>query len=161
MLFRSEDFVWGDPNFEWYYGGIITVDRRFPAKGLRFDFLQVDITNAYTNIVNSDVIGTADVDSVTKSITLSGITKWPTQAVDYYIYLEQDNYVKGYKITARTDSTLVVQDILNTLTTSTQKWQIKGYKKDEVMNLVGLSISWAATSRSFDTFNTGEEGGLG
>lgn len=161
FVWGDEDFVWGDPNFEWYYGGIITVDRRFPAKGLRFDFLQVDITNAYTNIVNSDVIGTADVDSVTKSITLSGITKWPTQAVDYYIYLEQDNYVKGYKITARTDSTLVVQDILNTLTTSTQKWQIKGYKKDEVMNLVGLSISWAATSRSFDTFNTGEEGGLG
>ena len=158
----DEDFVWGDPNFEWYYGGIISVDRRFPAKGLRFNFLQIDLSNAFINIVNSDLYGLADVDATLKTVTLQDAANsdWPAQAVDYFIYLEQDNYQHGYLITGRTADTITIYDPTNTLQTTAQKWQIKGYKKGEVLNLVGYSISYAETSRSYDTYNQGDSGEL-
>jgi hypothetical protein len=162
FVWGDDDFVWGDPDFVWYYGGILSVDRRFPAKGLRFNYLQIDLTNAFTNIVNSDLLGTATVDATADTITTSSPTVlWPAKAVDYYIYLEQDNYTKGYKIIFRTDNVLTVDDsAVPTLIDGVQRWQIKGYKKGEVVNVVGFSVSWANTSRSFDTYNTSEAGSL-
>lgn len=162
FIWGDEDFIWGDPNFVWYYGGIVSIDRRFPAKGLRFNFLQIDLSNAYINIINSDLYGLVDVDAGLKTITLQDAvnSNWPTQAVDYYIYLEQDNFTHPYLITDRTDDTLVVYDPTNTLQTSAQRFQIKGYKKDEVLNLVGYSISYAESARSYDTYNQGESGDL-
>lgn len=161
FVWGDEDFVWGDPNFAWYYGGIISVDRRFPARGLRFNYLQLDFKNAFINIVNSDLLGIGTVDGATNTITLVNVTNsWPAQAVDYYIYLEQDNYTKGYKVLGRTASALTLEDTLDTLVNSNQRWQLRGYKKGEVFNLVGYSLSWANISRSFDTFNQGDSGGL-
>jgi hypothetical protein len=162
FVWGDDDFVWGDPNFVWYYGGILSIDRRFPAKGLRFNYLQVDLTNAFTNIANSDLLGTATVDATLDTITTSAPTVlWPAQAVDYFIFLEQDNFLKPYKIIFRTDNVLTVDDsAVPTLVDGVQRWQIKGYKKGEVINVVGYSISWADTSRSFDTYNQGDSGSL-
>lgn len=158
----DEEFVWGDPNCVWYYGGTLEVDRRFPAGGLRFNYLQIEITNDFTNIVNSDLNGNAVVNSTLKTVTLvdSVDTDWPSQAVDYYILFESDNYTRQYKVIARTADTLTVEDGANTLLDGTFKWQMKGYKKGEVINLVGLNISWALISRSYDTYNKGDDGGL-
>lgn len=161
FVWGDDDFVWGDPEFTWYYGGILSIDRRFPAKGLRFNYLQIDLTNAFTNIANSDLLQTATVDATTKMITTASVDIfWPSKAEDYFIYLEQDNYQKGYKILLRTDNVITVDDGAGTLVDGVQRWQIKGYKKGEVVNIVGFSVSWADTSRSFDTYNTSESGAL-
>lgn len=161
FIWGGEDYIWGDPDFVWYYGGVVSVDRRFPAKGLRFNYLQIDIKAGFTNIVNSDIIATATIDSVAKTITLDDLTKkWPSQAVDYIIELEHNNFTEQYLITDRTDTVLTVNDPLNNLIDGSYRWRIKGYKKGEKINLVGMSISWAPTSRSHDTFNTSESGDL-
>jgi hypothetical protein len=158
----DEDFVWGDPDFVWYYGGTIEVDRRFPAKGLRFNYIQIEITNSFSNILNSDVQGNCIVSGALNTATLVDTVNgdWPSQSVDYFLYLEHDNYQRAYKIISRTDDTIVVQDVNNTLMDGEWKWQIKGYRKNEILNLVGVSISWAALTRSHDTGNAGDLGGL-
>lgn len=158
----DEEFIWGASDFVWYYGGTIEVDRRFPAKGLRFNYLQIEVTNEFTNIVNSDLMGECVIDSVAKTATLVDAANgdWPSQGVDYYIYLEHDGYTNSFLITNRIDDVLTLSDSANRLQSGTWKWQIKGYRKNEVLNLVGASISWAPLTRSHDTFNTGEKGGL-
>jgi hypothetical protein len=157
----DEEFIWGDPLFRWVYGGSIEIDRRFPAKGLRYNYLQLRIENDYTNITNSDLKGAATVDAVAKTMVLNTIGKtFGDNSVDYYVYLEQDLYLKPYKILAVSGNTVTLEDVANTLVSGSWKWQIKGYRKDERINLLGYSISWAYTSRSNDTYNTGEAGSL-
>jgi hypothetical protein len=158
----DEDFVWGDPDFIWYYGGTIELDRRFPAKGLRYNFLQLEMTNDFTNILNSDLAGLVTINGTANTATLVNAASgdWPSQAVDYVLYLENDNYTRGYKITSRSNDTVVLEDVNNALADGNWKFQLKGYKKNEIINLLGYSISWALTSRSYDTFNQGDSGGL-
>lgn len=161
FLWGDEEFVWGDPSFKWGAAGTIEVDRRFPSPGLRFNYLQMEITNDYSNIVNSDTRGLAALNNSLNTATLiTASASWPTQSVDYYLYLEHDNFTKGYKVLSRTSTTLTLEDIDNTLPTGNYRWQLKGYRKGEALNLVGYSISWAPLSRSHDTFNTGDSGGL-
>ena len=159
----DDEFIWGSSEFVWYYGGTIEVDRRFPARGLRFNYLQLEITNDFTNIVNSDIMGEVVIDASANTATLvdTSDNPWPSQAVDYYLTLEHDGYETEYLVTARTDSVLTLQDVNNTLRDGTWAWQLKGYRKGEVLNLIGYSISWASLTRSHDTYNVGDNGGLG
>lgn len=158
----DDEFIWGDPDFAWYYGGMIEVDRRFPAKGLRFNYLQVEITNDFTNVINSNLLGTASVDAGLKTCTLTDVVNgdWPLAAVDYYIYFENDQYTKGFKVLSRGPDTLVLEDLNNELVSGTYKWQLKGYKKGEILNLTGYSISWALLTRTHDMYNKGDNGGI-
>ena len=158
----DEDFVWGNPEFSWYYGGTIELDRRFPAGGLRFNYLQLLITNDFTNILNSDLAGNVIVSGALNTATLVNAASgdWPTQAVDYFLYLEHDNYQRAYKVIQRSDDTITLEDVNNTLADGTWKFQLKGYKKNEIVNLLGYSVSWALTSRSYDTYNNGDSGGI-
>lgn len=158
----DDEFVWGNPDFVWYYGGTVEVDRRFPAKGLRFNYLQLELTNDFTNIINSDLMGLAAINPTLNTATLVDAVNgdWPLQAVDYFLYLEHDNYARGYKVLSRGPDTLVLEDVSNTLISGNFKWQIKGYRKGEVLNLVGCSISWAPLSRSHDTYNVSDGGKL-
>ena len=163
FIWGDEDFYWGNPDFSWFYGGTIEVDRRFPAGGLRFNYLQIEITNDYTNIINSDAAGLATVNSTAKTAVLVGAATvdWPSQVVDYYISFESDGFLKEYKVTGRPDdNTIALEDIDGTLPNGNYRWQLKGYRKREIMNLLGYSISWALLTRSHDTFNTGESGDL-
>jgi hypothetical protein len=155
----DEDFVWGNPAFSWFYGGITTSDRRMPAKGLRFNYLQFELSNDYTVIRNSDVWGNALIDNATKTATIIvSPNTWPIHAVDYYLYLEQDNFLNAYKIVDRTDTVIILENPTGTFIDGSQRWEIKGYKKAEVVQLAGVSISYADISRSYDTFNQGDDG---
>ena len=119
-------------------------------------------TNDYTVISNSDTYGLGTVDNLTNTVTLvnAATQDWHLQAVDYYIYLEQDGFVNAWLITARTADTITIDDLTNVLINGDQRWEIKGYKKEEVVNLVGLSISYAEISRSYDTYDAGTDGEL-
>jgi hypothetical protein len=161
FMWGDDEFYWGNPLCTWSYGGLIESDRRLPSGGLRFDYLQLELTNSFTNIVNSDSFGLTTIDATAKTATLVDLTKfWPTQAVDYYLYFENDNYVKGFKIIERVSDTVVLlSDIHDEMTSGvSQKWQIKGYKKGEILNLLGYNLSWAMTSRSHEMFNLPDRG---
>jgi len=158
----DDEFVWGNPECVWYYGGMIQMDRRFPARSYRFSYLQIQLTNSFTNVINSDLAGLVITNGSLNTATLvdSSTGDWPLQSVDYYLYFEWDNYTKGYKVLSRGPDTLVLEDIGNEIQDGTWKWQLKGYKKGEITNLLGYSISWAQATRSYDMFNKGEDGGL-
>lgn len=161
FVWGDEEFVWGDPNFRWAYGGTIEVDRRFPSGGLRFNYLQLRFENDFSNITNSDLKGTVTVDSVAATANLDSVGKvFASNSVDYYMYLEHDGYTEGYKILSVSTDTVTLEDTNGTLVSGTWEWQIKGYRKSERINLIGYSISWAFTSRSHDTYNSGEIGSL-
>lgn len=98
VLWGDQNVIWGNDIPNWSYFNLIEQMRRFPAGGLRCSFKQIQITQAFTAIYNSDSFGVGNVNSVTKQVALAG--GWPPDSVDYYIAFESDNYVKEFQITA-------------------------------------------------------------
>jgi len=164
IVWGEPDIYWGDATLEWDRRGLISEKRRMPAKNLRCNFKQLKLTNAKVAIINSDRIGTADIDSVAKTVTLSNIVSydWPTYSVDYYIAFEQDDYTNEYLIVARTDDVLTYVDTLNrTVTTIGSKWVIRGYPKNEVLNLLNFSIIFEVSGPTLNTYKGAESGEVG
>ncbi len=155
------EFVWGDPDCFWNAEGLIEQWRRMPARGLRFSYLQIDITNSYTAITNSDTIGTATFNPGANTAVLdtAAVSDWPLDCVGYFVSTEVDGYVRQYEITARTDDTLTLLDPTNTLPFGSLKWLIRGTKKSEVLNILSYNIHWANLSKTQSTFETGQDGG--
>ena len=162
FIWGDEEFIWGNPDFVWYKGGLIQTDRRFPKNGLRYNYLQIEYTNAFTNIVNSDLLGQATVNGVANTVTLDDAANadWPSQSIDYVISLEQPTFDKQFTVTGRTDDTLTLDDPSGEPVDGSHKWQLKGYRKGEIINLVSWTAGWAFTSRSHGDFNVGDAGNL-
>lgn len=161
------NFVWGDPQFSWsdpqciWNGeGLIEQWRRAPAKGLRFSFLQVEITNSYTVITNSDMLGAATFNPTTKVVTLDvpATNDWPLLSKGYFLSSEVDGYVRQFQVTARTADTITVLDAGNNLPSGSNKWLLKGYEKGEILNLLGYTVHWAPISKSQQTYESGQDG---
>lgn len=154
--------VWGDPEDtwgnsvdRWNYTGFIEKWLRFPKGGLRCSYKQVEMTNSYTVVTNSTILTTGIVNKTTKVVTLSDTVTydWPTDALDYYISFENDAYVNQYQVTARTADTITYLDSANTSPVSgTYQWLLKGYRKGEVLNLLGYTIHYALSSKTQPTF---------
>lgn len=161
FIWGDPEFYWGDPSCVWNAEGLIEQWRRFPARGLRWSYIQIKITNAYTVITNSDTLGTATFGAVANTALIDDATNvdWPEQAVGYDMYTVADNYSEAFPITARTADTLTLLDPGNVLPDGSLKWEMKGYKKGEVLNLLGLTMHWAPLSKSQQTFETGDSGG--
>jgi hypothetical protein len=161
ILWGDSKVTWGDDSIVWNYSNLIKAFRRFPARGLRCDYKQVQFSNSFTIVENSDSLGTADVDATAKTVTLNTAPDniWPTDSVDYYIYFLVDNYSLGYLVTSRTDDVLTYVDLFNTSQNATgTKWLLKGYRKADVMNLLNYSIDVAALSSTQDPFRKSNVG---
>jgi len=159
FIWGDPEFVWGNPEFVWNAEGLIEEWRRMPAKGLRCAYMQIQITNAYTIITKSDTLGQATVNSIATTVTLDNAADvdWPADSVDYYISFASDTYTKQYLVTARTDDTLTFSASAGEAPTGSQKWLLKGYKKGEILNLLGYTLHFAMLSKTHTTF-TGNEG---
>lgn len=168
---RSRGLItWGDASapawshtlggFYWRLAPMITAKRRFPSGGLRCMLKQVQITNAYTIIYNSDTYGTVNVSDSANTATLTGSLTWPTDIVDYYISFETDDYTADFQILTRDSSTqLTFLDPTGTnVTASGVKWVIKGYRKGERLNLIGYQIPYAVIGKIHTTWK-GDTGG--
>ncbi len=151
ILWGDPTVTWGDPEIAWNKQGTIEVSRRFPGKSLRFSHKQIQLTNAYCVIDNSDLLGTVTVNATTKTAVLNlGAATWSAAYVGYYISFANDLTV-DYLITAVTDTTVTYSDAGNTsLTQAGVEFEVKGYPKDEIMDLLAYSI-WA------DAFGTTQE----
>lgn len=163
-----KNFVWGDPEFVWdnpvcvwNAEGLIEQWRRFPARGLRWSYLQIEVTNAYTVITGSDTIGTATFGAVANTALLDDAVNadWPLESVGYDIYTEADSYQRGFPVTARAADTLTVLDPQNALPDGSLKWELRGIPKNEVFNLLGFTLHWAQLSPTQSTYETGDSGG--
>ena len=131
-----------------------------PARGLRCSYMQIEVTNAYTVVTNSDTVGTATVNNIAKTATLdtAATADWPENSVDYCLSFDSDGYSKQYLVTAATADTLTFSDIANTSPTGSRAWLFKGYKKNEILNLLGLNIHYAPLSKTQTTYEAGDSG---
>jgi hypothetical protein len=154
VLWGTTTAIWGSLTPYWSNSQLIEQMRRFPAGSLRCSFKQIQITQAYTNIYNSDTFGTANVNSSTKTATLLGALSWPADSVDYYISFEHDNYTKQYLVTSVSGSNLVYLDpATNQPTDFGSKWLIKGQPKGEVFNILSYIVYYAPlTDQSYKTY---------
>lgn len=156
FVWRDDDFIWRVSPFVWRNTGMIEQWRRFPAGGLRLSHLKLVITNGFSDIQNSDSLGTATFSGVAKTAILDTPTsKWPLESEDYFISTEVDNYVKQFLISKRdSDSTVLITDPTNTFPTGPKKWVIRGYKKGEALYLLGFNIHWNNVSQSQTTYSS-------
>lgn len=156
------EFSWGDPNCKWNGEGIIDQWRRLPKRGLRCDYFQVEITNAFTIVTNSDTLGTATFSDNDNTAILDTplVTDWPAGAEGYFISTEDDDYALEWLVSERTDDdTITVVDSANTFPAGAGKrWILKGYRKDEKLNLLNYTIIWAPLSMSQTAFRNEDTG---
>jgi hypothetical protein len=160
FVWRGIDFVWGTTVCTWRALGLIEQWRRFPARGLRVSYCQIQITNAYSIVTNSDSLGTATLSGAANTATLddAATQDWPADAVDYYISTSNDNYTNEYKVLTRTDDVLTVVDSTNTFPTGSFQWVLKGYRKGEPLNLQGYCIHVANEDQMQMTYELGQDG---
>lgn len=161
FIWGDLDFVWGNPDCVWDQLGLIEQWRRFPARGLRTSYIQIVITNGLGVITDSDIKGTATFSNTLKTVTLDDPSgeDWPDNAADYYIRTEADNYTEKYLITNRTADVLTVADPNVTLPPGSLQWDIVGYVKGELLNLLSYNIHWTEVSQSQRTYHAGDLGG--
>lgn len=155
---RSRNLItWGDPaiiwndsahSYPWDVSNIIKAKRRFTAGSMRCILKQIQITNSYTIIYNSDTLGAATVDAAAKTVTISG--SFSTDILDYFISFQDDLYTNQFLITARNSSTeLTFSDPTNFANSGTGvKWQISGYRKGELISIVSYGLKFAPISQS-------------
>jgi hypothetical protein len=154
------DFVWGNTDCIWDAEGLIEQWRRMPANGLRLSYLQIQITNGLGVIANSDSDGLCTLNKSTKQVVLPGL--WPSDAVDYFLSFDADNYQRQFQVTAINGSTdtVTVLDPTNRLpATGSYKWQLMGYKKNEPLSLIGYNLHWDMIDQNQNTFAAGDLGG--
>lgn len=158
------NFVWGDPNpiwgtddYLWSFYNLIEEMRRFPAGGLRCSYMQVVITQSYTNIFNSDTLGLATVDTSAKTVTLAS-GSWPYDSEDYYISLAVGGYATDLLITGVSGGVLTYLDPTNTATSGSQAWVVRGNPKNEVINMLSYVVYFAPmTDQSYKTWRTEQD----
>jgi hypothetical protein len=134
--------IWGDASLKWNYFPVISAWRRFPAQGLRCQYKQVRLTNAYTLIDDDMVIGNVETDSIAKTATLlDGDFEFLTDAAGYFVSFANDDYAEEFPITAVSGGELTLEDDEDRMDTLTDSaWKIQGYRKREVLNLLNYVI---------------------
>jgi len=159
ILWGDPDVYWGDVSLIWGQQGLIAEKRRFAATSMRCLYKGIIFENAKVVIISSDGLSVADINAVSKTVTLPGSYEWPTYAVDYFIAFEADNFVNEFTITARTNTTLTYSDATNISgTMAGSRWVIRGYPKNEVLNLINYSLHYALFGQTQDVFNKTDTG---
>jgi hypothetical protein len=155
--------IWGDEDIVWNFDGLIEEQRKFPAGNLRCEYKQIQLTNGFVAIVSSDSLGVGDVNSTSKTLTLTTAgLEFPTDMVDYYVAFEDDGYVNEFLITARTSTTVTYQDSLNLSTTASgSEWVIRGYPKDEIINILSYNLDYTPLSQTQNTYKAAGTGEVG
>lgn len=164
IVWGDPNIVWGNDDLIWNFDGLIENRLWFPKGSLRFSYKQIQLSNAFVAIYNSEALSTVNVDSTAKTVTLTDATvSWPTDIVDYFVSFASDSYVKEYRILTR-DSALqfTYQDALNQSSSSTGgSFVIRGYPKGEVLNVLSYTVAYIAfgdTQQGFTKRSTGEVG---
>ena len=164
FVWGDPEFEWGDPDFVWNAEGLIQELRRMKHGGLRCSYMQIEVTNGFGVVTNSDTLGLATVaapgvDS-SRTVTLNDTATfdWPENSVDYFIAFANDAYVREYLITARTADTLTFLDTGANAPTGSTAWVIRAYRKGEVLNLLSYTLFYALFSQSHSMFEAGQAG---
>ncbi len=157
----DDNFIWGNPECVWGAAGIEEQWRRMPARGLRLSYFQMQLSNAYVVIVNSDILGEATlaaVSSIVSTATLPSLL-WPDNSIDYYLSFETDDYDEQFLVTGLSTTVATFLNIRSTAPTGLQKWLLKGYPKNEVFSLLSYAVLYNDQSQSQKTYQATDTGG--
>ncbi len=158
FIWGDDEFIWGNPECQWGSSGIIENTRRMPARGLRLSYFQLQLTNALTIVTNSDILGNATLTDV-NTATLDDITvNWPNDSVDYYLSFDNDDYSTQYLVTERTTSTLTFLDSSGSSPVGSHAWELTGYKKGEIINILSYAIMFSTNSDSLRAYMGSDSG---
>lgn len=162
IIWGDPEKIWGDPTMQWNVSGLIDSMRRFPAGGLRCNYKQIEITNSFTIIGNSDLYSTGTVDPVAKTLTFTNANSvWPTDVVGYFIFLANDTYTNMFQVVARnSDTQVLLLDPLSQLPTAgAYQWLMKGYRKGEIMRLLNYVIHYKMLSTTQRAYHATTDSG--
>lgn len=162
VIWGDPETTWGDPSVVWDKEGLIEYKRRFPAKSLRFSYKQIRLTNAYSVIDTSDLLGTADINATLTQVTLNGANaSFATTYPGYFISFEEDGYNKDYLITAVATDILTYADPDGSSATAVgQKFEIRGYPKNEILDLLSMTIWYDAFGTTQEAFHAADTGAI-
>lgn len=160
LVWDDPELIWGDASLLWNIQGLIDKYRWFPAGGLRCNYKQLQITNSLGVIANSDTYSQGTVDSAAKTVTLTNVlSTWPADSVDYYISFANDSYTHQFLVTARTISAITFLDPLSqSPTNGNYKWLLKGYRKNEILNILSYVIFFQTVSDAQGAFQASDTG---
>lgn len=162
LTWGEVDVYWGDPSLSWDLRGLISEKRRMPARSLRCVYKSLILTNAHVVILNSEFLGVATVNGAASTVVLGGAFEWPGNSVGYFIYFEIDNYVTGYEVLVRSDTTLVFADLLSTAPTVVgSNWVLRGTPKGEILNLLNLTINYEVAGPTLHAYTNTDSGEIG
>lgn len=147
IVWGDETIVWGDPAVIWNWsGGNIDSKRYVPAGSLRCTYKQVEFTNASVDLLASTTKGPASTNAAANTVTLdTAAMYWPLDAEGGFISFANDDYAASWEIFRKNSTTLptvlTVIDTGNTLPTlAGVAWKISGYKKNQTLHLLDLSL---------------------
>lgn len=146
--------------------GMHRVRRYFPRGGLRCFYKQLQLRKGLANLHRSDDYATATVtiDGFEGELVLAS-GDWPdgddgSSLVGYYIYLDDDEYATGFRIISVSGNTMRVdnddEDLIAGIGT---EWLVKGYPKDEGMELHSVAVSFDVIEDGTAVVAMGEDGG--
>jgi len=159
FLWGDPDVSWGDEGLIWNFTGIIEEQRRFPAKNLRCTYKQVQFTNAYVVITDSDDNTTANLDAGADTATLDDTAfSWRNDLIDYYLSFSSNAYATDHLVTSRDSATVATfQDTQSAIANTTGAgWKLKGKPKNQILNLVGYTLHVAGLGKTQKPFRSGE-----
>lgn len=162
IVWGDPNVLWGDPNIEWNQRGLIEEKRFFPATGLRCNYKQVRITNAYHTVLKSDNICTATISASALTVTLTNASySWPSDIVGYYLSFST-TYTAQFQVISRDSATQVtVSDPLGQIPASgTYSWLLKGYRKNEVMHVLSYVIHFKPMTDTQKSYHNPPDGGV-
>lgn len=142
---RWGSLVYGDPALWRRISTILNARRRFPAGTLRCQYRQIGLTIGYVVVFRSGTQSTATVTAgpnyISKTVTIVGDVL-RNDVENLYFAIESDEYVGEYKIVEQlTDTSFVVMDLEDDLALqSAQKWVMRGYPKNALINLLEYTI---------------------
>jgi len=105
IAWGQSNIPWGTAGIKWNESKLIEEIRRFHSNSLRCSFKQIEITNAYVKIINSDVIG---------NIVIAGGTGnndyLPSDVDGQFLSFSHDDYDKQYPINTKIGSYIYFSD---------------------------------------------------
>lgn len=154
ITWGDDIILYGDPTYTWNAGGVIEEWRRFPGKALRCAFKSIIMTNADVTILSSDVIGTAEVNAVAETATLTNTSQYdfPEDLTGYSIRFEND-WDEGFPIDSNTDDVVTFDNTSGRAVNATgSEWEIYGQPKGEVFYMLAYTLHFAQFGKTQEHF---------
>lgn len=162
VTWGDPDLIWGDPAIIWNKSGLIENKRMFPAKTLRCNYKQINITNSDTVVSKSDTLGNATINFGAKTMTLDNVSgAWPIDSVDYFLSTEYDNYTIQFLVDVRTSDTVIhfLDSGGAAPPNGSYKWLLSGFKKGEAFGMLSYVVHYKFATDSQRTFHVPEDSG--